>query len=233
MSVAAAHVALLVAAGCAHGQSTPDFSLDLSRLTPDSARFAFIHQDQQVGETAIQLTSHDGLWTFRERTEVPAGFQETTVTFGPGPTMRQVEQRGRMGPSEIVIDVTYSEGRAKGRAIVPAAAGLDSIEVDAAVPDGVIDDNVLLALFPAMALTPGMTFSLPVFSSGKNETTVYEFAAEVGPPVDWMGERVETLEVETSGAVELSYVVAARAPHRVFRIEPPGPMTIRRMEPTQ
>lgn len=226
-------LSLQVAAGCADGQSTTEFSLDVSRLSPDSVQFAFVHQEQQIGETVTHLTNHGGTWTFRERTEVPAGFQETTVTFGPGPTMKQVDQRGQMGPLETEINVSYGGDRAEGRAIVPTASGLDTIKVDAAVPRGVIDDNVLRPLFPAMTLAPGMKFSLPVFSSGKNQVTDYQFAVEAGQPLDWMGKQVETLKVVASGPVQLTYVVTEQSPHRVLRIQPPGPMTVVRMEPTE
>lgn len=234
-SVLVAVASLPMAAGCAQAQSDSanEFSLDVSRLEPDSARFALVHQGRQMGESDAHLTREGDTWIFRERTEIPAGVQATVVEFEAGPTMKRVEQRGQMGPARTVIDVMYRDGRAKGRAIVPTPAGVDTVEVDAAVPDGVIDDNLLVFIFPAMTLDAGMSFSLPVFASGQNQVADYRFDVADGESIEWMGEQIETLAVTASGPVSLTYIVSERAPHRVLRIEPPGPMTVVRMQPDE
>lgn len=223
-------LALLLFPANVHGQDA-EVAIDLARLSPDTARFALLQQDNRIGEIVVTLTKEGATWKMNERTETPSGFQETSVTFVGGPRMVSVEQHGKMGPAEIATDVTYAEGRVTGRAIVPSMAGLDTVDVDAVVPPTAIDDNALLALLPALELAPGMSFALPVFSAGKNALFEYSVNVRTGDPLEWRGEPAATLRVETIGgpAGPVSFVVTKSRPHLVLRILPPGPMRIERL----
>lgn len=222
---------LLLPATPLRAQETPDFSIDLNRLSSDTIRFALLRQDTRIGEQVVTLTRAGSTWTISERTETPVGFQATTVTLSNGPAMQSVEQHGRMGETEIATAITYEDGRVTGRAIVPTAAGLDTVEVDAVVPENAIDDNALVALFPAMELAPGMSFTFPVFAAGRNQLQDYEMEVRSGAPLQWRGDSVATLRVDAkSGTGSVSFVVTTSRPHRLLQILPPGPLRIERVE---
>lgn len=229
-SLLALSLLLTFSAAPAIGQTRAEFSLDTSRLTPDTASFVFLHEGMKVGETHTVLEVVGDTVTVSERTTFPGGFQETTAVFLPGPRMRYVAQKGEARAIKTAIDVRYGEGRAQGQAVVPTPFEADTITVDLEVPEGVIDDNVLLALFAAMTLAPGMEFSLPVFSAGKNELSKYEFTVSSAEPIEWQGESIETLTVEAhSDDLSLTYIVSEEEPHVVLQILPSGPMTIQRV----
>lgn len=222
---------LLLPALPLRAQDSPDLSIDLNRLSPDTARFALLQQDTRIGEQVVTLSRAGSTWTMIERTETPVGFQATTVTFADGPEMHSVRQHGRMGETEIATDIAYADGRVTGRAIVPSAAGLDTVEVDAAVPQSTIDDNALVALFPAMELAPEMSFTLPVFAAGKNELHDYAMEVRSGAPVQWRGESVATLRIDaTVGTNPVTFVVTRARPHLLLQILPPGPLRIERID---
>lgn len=181
-SLLALSLLLTFAAAPAIGQTHAEFSLDISRLTPDTASFVILHDGTKMGETHTLLEDAGDTLTFFERTTFPGGFQETTAVFLPGPRMQYVAQKGEARSIQTFIDVRYGAGSARGQAVVPTPSGADTIAVHAEVPEGVIDDNVLHALFPAMTLAPGMEFSLPVFSAGKNELSEYEFTVSAAAP---------------------------------------------------
>lgn len=212
-SLLALSLLLTFAAAPAIGQTHAEFSLDISRLTPDTASFVILHDGTKMGETHTLLAVAGDTSTFSERT-----------------TMQYVAQKGEARSIRTFIDVRYGEGRAQGQAVVPTPSGADTIAVHTEVPEGVIDDNVLHALFAAMTLAPGMEFSLPVFSAGKNELSKYEFSVRAAEPIEWRGESIDTLRVEAhSDDLSLAYIVPEEEPHFVLQILPSGPMTIQRV----
>ena len=95
--------------------------------------------------------------------------QTTEVTFSPALEMRSVRQTGQARGAEMKIDVTYADGRAKGAATTPGPQGMQTLAVDAVVPPGAVDDNLLMAMLPTLKLERGAEYRAVVFASGKGQ----------------------------------------------------------------
>ncbi len=121
------------------------------------------------------------------------------------------------------IDVTYTGDRAYGTAQLPCANGLRSIEVDALVPVGVIDDNVLTSLLPALPWAPGAEWTIPVFASGKGELSEYTLHAGPVETNETSDGVHDAYRVEVDGADRpLIFHVRAHSPHDLIKIAIPG-----------
>ena len=163
-----AALAFLAAATPLGGQA---LVLDPSGVAPQADTFALLVNGREAGRQVVSLERDPRGFLFRETTTTSAGHQTTEVWMDGGLRMLSVHQEGEMGGQPMRIDVEYDAGRATGTARIPGAGGVQEVEVDAAVPGAVVDDNVLMALLPALPLEPGAELELPVFSAGTNTLT--------------------------------------------------------------
>lgn len=126
--------------------------------------------------------------------------QTTSVELGPDLSPRSVRQEGRALGIDTEIRVDYAGGRATGRARTPTREGtVEEREIDVAVPPGVVDDNTLHSLLPALEWGPGAAWVVPVLASGKG-TVVASTLRVTG---------IETVEVP-AGTFEAYRVVLER-----------------------
>jgi len=106
-----------------------------------------------------------------------AGVQQTTtLTFSAALEMQEVHQTGSQGGQQAKIDISYAGGRAKGKATTPSQTGPKTIDIDAEMPKGAVDDNALQGLMAAMKWAPGAQDSrrrLPV-GQGRADAGVAE-----------------------------------------------------------
>ena len=143
-------------------------ALDASRIVAGRDSFvvmlqgnAFGYQTHEVARTA------DAVTVTNTAVLGPLGTQTTTITMSPTLEMRRVVQTGKLGGRDVGVDVAYAGGRAKGSAMSPQPTGeVKSVTIDNEVPAGVIDDNAVATLLPALAWAPNAKFTLPVFASG-------------------------------------------------------------------
>jgi Protein of unknown function (DUF3108) len=212
------------------GQVLP---LDTARAAPQADTFALLVNGREVGRQVVSLAREGGGFLFRETTTTSAGHQTTEVRMDGALRMLSTHQEGEMGGQPMRIHVEYGDGRATGEARIPGAAGTEDVDVDAAVPAAVVDDNVLMALLPALPLEPGAAVELPVFSAGTNTLTSYTLRVSEAEPITVPAGEFEAYRVEVSGGARpLVLHVAAAAPHRLLRLIVTGaPMELVRTGP--
>ena len=148
--------------------------LDLSKLKAGTDSFTIFVQGNPFGYQTSKLDKSANGWTYSEHTSIATFVQlNTVVTFTDALVPMKATQSGKQGPMEVKIDVTYADGRAKGSATAPQPTGTaKEIAVDAAVPPGTIDDNMISIVMPTLKWKSGSSFKIAIFQSSKNAVTV-------------------------------------------------------------
>lgn len=218
---AAFSLVLLVSAAAAAQE--PVRWADLDRALVASDTFSFRMNGERLGTQVVTLERTDDGLRFEETSTLPHMNQTTEVLFGAEPlAMRSVRQTGRAMGNDMRISVDYAPDRATGTALTPAGGPVE-IAIDAATPAGVIDDNVLTALLPAIDWTPTTDVVVPVFHSGRNAAAELRLRVTGTQPVEVPAGAFDTYRVEmTGGDTPIVFYVESGAPHRLVRVEVVG-----------
>ena len=204
------------------GAQEPVRWADVDRALAAADSFGFRVNGQQLGVQVVKLEQVDGGLRFEETTTLPQVTQTTEVLMSSALGMRSVKQRGSLAGREMRIDVAFDGDHATGAALTPAA-GPTEVAIDATLPAGAIDDNVLTALLPAIDWTATTDVVVPVFHSGKNETSEMRLRVTGAQTVEVPAGSFETWRVETSGDdAPLVFFIESAAPHRLVRLEVTG-----------
>lgn len=197
---------------------------DAARLVPRADSFAILVQGTPRGFMREAVTAREGGFRLVSRQVLGTMMeQDTEVDFTATLQMQDVRQRGTARGQAMKIEVRYAEGRATGSATTPGPQGMNSLTVDAELPKGAVDDNVLMALLPTLTLTAGSRYEVPVFASGKGSAKTVTL--EVGAM-----EKITVLAgtfdahpiVMTGGDAPVTFHVAALPSPRVVRMTIPG-----------
>ena len=148
--------------------------LDMSKLKAGTDSFTIFVQGNPFGYQTSKLDKSANGWTYSEHTSIATFVQlNTVVTFTDALVPTKATQSGKQGPMDVKIDVTYADGRAKGSATAPQPNGTaKEVAVDAAVPPGTIDDNMISVVMPTLKWKSGASFKIAIFQSSKNAVTV-------------------------------------------------------------
>ncbi|MBX3132629.1 MAG: insulinase family protein [Gemmatimonadaceae bacterium] len=200
-------------------------AFDPSALRATSDSFTVMVQGQNFGYQSFTLEPTADGWRFFEKSVLgPIIQQETTVEFTREMEMRSTTQSGRFQGEEMNLLVRYGGGRATGSGRAPGQQGMQEVSYrDATVPDGAVDDNLLVALLPFFAWRDGATVEVNVFLSGRG--TVERRTLRVD------GQEVVTVPAGTFGAYRVqlvggdaagTYWIEVAQPHRVLKFGPAG-----------
>lgn len=220
-------LALVVALGTACGlpvAAQTASPVNFGTLVARTDSFVVMIQGNPLGfqRTAIEQTETG----FRMVDDVQIGpimSQHTEVELTADGAMRSTHQTGQVRGQATSIDIAYGNGRAKGSATTPSITGVQTTAIDTAIAAGVIDDNLITALLPAMAWAPSVTFTLPVFLSGKGYTQALTLGVTATETVTVPAGTFEVYRVEMSGGqAPVAMYVTTAAPHRLVKIAPQG-----------
>ncbi|MBI3568794.1 MAG: insulinase family protein [Gemmatimonadetes bacterium] len=194
--------------------------LAMERFVPHTDSFAILVQGNPFGGQSVTLEKVDGGWKFTDATRLAAIIQQSTeVRFTDRLVMQSVHQTGKVQGQDAKIDVTYTDGHAKGSATTPAPGGAKTIAVDTDVPAGVIDDNALQAFFPALKWAAGAKFALPVFQSGKGSVTTVSIAVSGEESVKVVAGTFDAWKADvTGGAAPLTIWIEKGGAHRLLKL---------------
>ena len=210
-------------------------ALDVARerlLVARSDSFTIFVGGNPLGWQTSTLQSAAGVWTYTERTQIAAIVQQSTeVRFTSALEMQSVHQTGRQAGQDTKIDVIYSAGRAKGVAITPAQGGPKTVNVDAALPPGTIDDNLLTPVIPALKWAPGAKLAVPVFMSGKGATGAIMLVVTGEESVKVLAGTFDAFKAEvTGGDAPITIWVEKGNSHRLLKLALAGqPIEIQRV----
>jgi zinc protease len=202
-------------------------ALDRAQLVSRTDSFNVVIQGNVLGSQVWQITATADSLVFQERLTIPAAAigQRTTVRFDPADVaVQHVRQEGSAQGQRSEIDLTYGGGRVQGSSTVPQPGGTPrSITVDTTVVPGTYDDNAIAMILPALALAPGATINVGVFSSGDGVTRV--MTVKVGPAqsVTVPAGTFEVYRLDVGGGqAPLVFYVTTATPRRVVKIEVVG-----------
>lgn len=198
--------------------------LDMSKLVPRRDSFTILVQGNPLGfqSSALEKTS-DG-WRYDETFQLATIMQgRTELLFSDKLEMKSVKGDGKFQGQAMKTAVEYAGGRAKGSAMVPGPAGIETKNVDTEVPAGVLDDNALQALVPALRWAQGAKWTLPVFSSSQGTVQQITLAVTGKESVTVPAGTFETYKVDVTGGQQPQvFYVATGAPHRLVKLTTVG-----------
>ncbi|MBM4195067.1 MAG: hypothetical protein FJ202_11920 [Gemmatimonadetes bacterium] len=208
--------------------------LAMDRLVPRTDSLGVFVQGNAFGfQRGVLERSGDG-WKYTDDTQLgPIIQQHTEVTFGADLAMRQVVQSGKAQGMEMKIDVAYGGGRAKGSATTPQpTGGVKTIQVDAELPAGAVDDNAVAALLPAFKWAAGAKFPVTVFQSGKGAPTTVTLSVTGEESVTVPAGTFAAWKIDMAGSEQpVQFWVEKAAPYRLLKIALVGqPVEMRRMK---
>jgi hypothetical protein len=198
--------------------------LDAAGLTPFADSAAVLLGGNEAGwmRTSLERTA-DG-FRFVEETQIGGVFrQRTEVAMGADGSVRGVTQRGSAQGQETRTDLVYASGRVTGTAVSPGPTGVTTTQVDAAVPEGVVDENLVTVALRTLPLAPGSSHTLAVFSPGGNAVRTHTLRVAGTERVTVPAGAFDVLRVEaTGGPAPVTYFVTADAPRRLVRLDALG-----------
>jgi len=195
--------------------------LALDRLAPRSDSFTVFVQGNAFGFQRGRLERDGAGWKYSEDTELgPIVQQHTEVRFGSDLAPASVAQSGKSQGLDTKIDLSYTGGRAKGSATTPQpTGGTKTVQVDAEVPKGTIDDNMITPLLAAFRWAAGAKFTVPIFQSGKGTILPATLTVSGEETVQVPAGNIAAWKVElTGGDQALTFWVEKGAPYRTVKI---------------
>ena len=134
-----------------------------------------------------------------------------------------VSQSGMARGNPGSIEITYAGERVAGKVQAVTVDGPIAFAVDTTVPVGVVDDNALQALLPALPWAEGASWEFPMYSAGTNSVTLMTLRV-VGTQMAMVpAGAFEAYRVElTGGNTDVAFLILQRKPHTVLMIETTG-----------
>jgi len=200
--------------------------LDLGALAARRDSFSVSYAGNKIGwQRGVLEPISDG---FRYSEDLHLGGlveQSTTLELDRAGNMRSVKQTGKQQGQDVMIDVNYAGGRAKGSAKTPdpKTRQVKSVTIDTALTPGTIDDNAITALLPALSWKPGAKWTVNVMSAGQAEIKPWTLTVVGTDSVKLGAAAVDAYRAELSGGdAPLVLWVSTAKPHRLVKIAVAG-----------
>ena len=164
-------LALLLFAGPLDAQVAAPAEFDPAALVARSDSFAFVSGGAAIGGQRLTLERIEEGWRFTESTRIGDRMeQRTTLLLGPDLAPVWVRQAGSAMGDSMGTALAYEDGRVTGSSRTPTPEGrMEDKAIDLEVPAGVVDDNALQPLLPALPWSPSSVWAVRVFSGGRAE----------------------------------------------------------------
>jgi len=216
-------IALLITTSASVVAQSPG-AINFGALAPRTDSFVVMIQGNPLGfqRTSVERTE-GGLRVVDDVQIGPIMTQHTEVEMGLDGTLRSTKQTGVVRGQNTNIEISYHDGRAKGSATTPTLAGLVTTAIDTTVGAGVIDDNLITALLPALDWSETASFTLPVFLSGKGYVQPLTLAVRRTEKLTVPAGTFDVYRVEMSGGqAPVAMFVTTDPSHRLVKVAPQG-----------
>ncbi len=203
---------------------TAALELDTALLVPRKDSLLVVAQGRTVGQQVATLErSGDGL-TYTETTNIGNVISQTTqVIMDRAGRMRTLAQTGKLRGQDTKIDLAYGGGRVKGSAHVIGPSGPTTMAVDTAVPPGIVDDNAIQALLPALKWGPNLRWTIPVFASGQNRVRSLTLTVRATGTINIPAGSFQAYMADLEGDDQkVTFYVSVDPPHRLLRLTVSG-----------
>ncbi len=201
--------------------------LDPAQIVARRDSFQIVAQGNPIGTQVTEMVLDGGALTVRETTNIAmAGMlqeSEAVLTIDPL-AMQSVDQtmtfRGQTGETHL----SFADGRVTGTATTPQPTGqFEAKEIDATLLEGVVDQNVMAVIVPALALAEGASFTLNTFDASEGTTTPLTVAVAGVEEVTVPAGTFSAFRVEIAGGQQpVTMFVSQETPRRVVKIAPTG-----------
>lgn len=208
-------------------------NVDANALVAQSDSFAVLLNGNPIGTQVSSLSKTANGWTWRETTAIPmAGVQQTTtLTFSAALEMQELHQTGTQGGQAAKIDIVYAGGRAKGKSTTPSQTGPKTIDVDAEMPKGAVDDNAIAPLVQVMKWSAGAKIPVAAFVSGKGALAPMSLNVVGEEKVKVAAGEFDAWKVELAGGEQPATFYVAKVNPRILKIAVVGmPLTFERVK---
>jgi zinc protease len=201
-------------------------AFDRAQIVARRDSFEVLRQGDPFGfqVTNVQVASDSIVYT--ETTALGTFFQQrtTAVLNGADLAMRRMDQTGTVQNDKSEIHLSYADGKVTGTSVQPQGTGTPrALDVNAPAPPGVVDDNALNMLLPALPLAEGKAFNLNVFSSGEGVTKTLTVRVAGVEDITVPAGKFNAYRLELSGMqIPIVMFVGTESPRRLLRIAPVG-----------
>lgn len=161
-------------------------------------------------------------WIMSDEIALTGVTQRSAVRFARTLVELGLRQQGRMGTTDMRIALDRDQDRMVGTALTPSG-GATAQPIDVAVGEDLIDDNALSVILPLIAWREGLTFTIPVLSSGKGTIETYTASVTGRMTSTVPAGAFEVWRVAMAGGrYVLEADITTTAPYRVVRFGPRG-----------
>ena len=194
--------------------------LVMERFVARSDSFSILLQGNALGYQTSKLERADGGWRYSEVLRIATMVsQDVDVRFSDKLEMRSVKGSGKQAGQDANVDVTFTNGHAKGISTTPAQAGPKTVNVDTDVPPGTIDGNLVSVIAPALKWSSGAKFTLPVFASDKGSVVSYTLTVSGEESVKVPLGTFDAYKVDVTGGDQpLTFWMEKVAPNRLLKL---------------
>lgn len=219
-----ASTVLLLGATSASLAAQPSSPINFGNLVARTDSFVVMVQGNALGFQRTTIERTEGGFRMIDDVQIgPIMTQHTEVEIGADGSLRSTKQTGQVRGQSTNIEITYHDGRAKGSATTPSLTGLTTTAIDTTVAAGVIDDNLITALLPALEWSPTASMALPVFLSGKGYVQSVTLAVKSTEKLTVPAGTFDVYRVELSGGqAPVAMFITTDATHRLVKIAPQG-----------
>jgi zinc protease len=201
--------------------------LDLDQLVARRDSFRMLAQGNAVGVLVSEVMRDGNDVTINQTMSIAVmGMnQESNVTLSVAPVvMKTVDQSLSFQGNSAETHLVYEGGRVTGTSQTPQPTGeIKSLDIDAEVLDGVVDDNAIQALLPTFALAEGAEFTVNAFQADKGTTAALTLKVSGIEEITVPAGTFSTFKVEmTGGEQPVTMYVTQESPRRIVKIVPTG-----------
>jgi len=198
--------------------------VEAKRLVPHRDSMNVLVNNQPMGTSVWGLQKlGDGLVAHEHTTIGALVTQTTTVDMSKSGAVQRVKQSGTVRDVPGSINISYENGRVTGAVDAVTPDGPNHFAVDTTVPDGIVDDNAVQALLPALPWAKDAGWNFWMYSAGTNSVTemvLYVVGEETAmvPAGAFDAYRARL----SGGATDVEFLILKRAPHTVLKVEMSG-----------
>jgi zinc protease len=203
---------------------TTSLPVDMTRLVERADSFAVNVQGNPMGWQTSALVRTPNGYSYRTAVQLGAMMQQKQeTTFGSDLQPMAVKGTGTVQGMAMNTDLSYSGGRVKGSTVKPGAGGLQAVTVDTTVAPGVLDDNMIGALMPALNWAPNAKFTASSFDAASNSVRPITMSVAGTESITVPAGTFPVYRVELTGQSQpLTLYVTTASPHRVVKMAPVG-----------
>jgi hypothetical protein len=193
--------------------------LDLDRLVARRDSFVVLMRGEPRGWQVLAVERDSAGWTLVDAVTIDSMMsQASTMRFDATLNEQSLRQQGRMMGRPMRIALDFAANGVQGTALTPTRP---DGEVAVSIPNqvGLLDDNAVTSLLPAIRWSDGLRITVPVLASGKGTVSPFLLHATGPENVTVPAGTFDTwrVEVQMDRTRVIAHVTRA-APHRVVRL---------------